>query len=179
MTHFAKRTLIAAMLTLAPAASFAFFCPTNFSQINFGDSIDTVISTCGKPDKQEEVKKENENVPQEWSYFVPQTVSSSNLTPQQGTLKTQITFDDKGKAINISVNGIGVGSTQICGSSVQLGDTRDAIKSACGNPSFINKQTAPTNGSAPEPETKVTTFFYNVNPPVKLIFENGILKDKE
>lgn len=172
--------LTAVAIALTPSLSFAFFCPTNFSQIEFGNTMDQVIQICGKPDKQDETTRQNENVPQEWSYYVPQTVTSQALTPNtQGTLKTQMTFDAAGKVINISVNGIGVGSSQICGQRmVQLGDTRDSIKAACGDPSFINKQTMPTDGSAPPPDTKITTFIYNVNPPVKLIFENGLLKEK-
>jgi hypothetical protein len=163
-----------------PSLSFAFFCPTNFQQIQFGDNIDSVTKTCGKPDSQDEKKSENENVPQEWTYFVSQTVATASMAPAQGSLKTTIVFDDKGKAINISVNGIGVGASEICGSSIQLGDSRDAIKSACGNPSFINKQTIPTDGSAAPQEKKITTFVYNAtNPPTKLIFEDGILKDKQ
>lgn len=179
MTIRNKHYLLTLVLSLTPTLSFAFFCPTNFSQIDFGNTMDEVIKTCGKPDQQEETKQENENVPQEWSYFVPQTVTNSSLTPMQGTLKTQITFDAQGKVINISVNGIGVGGTQICGNSIQLGDTRDNVKAACGKPSFINKQTAPTDNSAPPPDIKITTFIYNVNPPIKLIFQNGVLKDKQ
>lgn len=176
MRHLSKWTLSTLLIT-TPLTSFAFFCPTNFSQINFGNNMDDVVQTCGKPDSQIESKKENENVPQQWDYFVPQTVTNSSLTPMQGTLRTQIFFDASGKVININVNGIGVGASEICGNSIQLGDTRDSIKSACGTPNFVNKQPLP-NG-APTPDIKVTTFIYNTNPPTKLVFENGVLKDKQ
>jgi len=96
----------------------------------------------------------------------------SNFQQAQGTLKTSVSFDDKGKAINISVNGIGVGATTICGSNVQLGDSHDAIKTACGKPSFINKQSE--NVSEQPKEVKVTEFNYSqpIHPSF-LIFEDG------
>ncbi|VVC76164.1 hypothetical protein AQUSIP_14690 [Aquicella siphonis] len=162
-----------------PAMSFAFFCPTNFSQIDFGMTTDQVTQACGKPDSQKESTKTNDNIPQEWSYYIPQTVSMGGSTPnQQGTLKTSVTFDDKGKAINISVNGIGVGATTICGSNIQLGDSRDAVKSACGDPSFVNKQSS--GASANQQATKVVEYIYSsANPPTTLIFEDGKLTDKK
>ena len=93
----------------------------------------------------------------------------------QGTLKTSFTFDANGKAVNISVNGIGVGATTICGNNLQLGDTRDTVKAACGTPTLINKQTA----SPEKPSIKVVEFTYKSTPPVTLIFENGKLKEKK
>lgn len=160
---------------LLPTFSFAFFCPTNFNQIQEGDSIEQVQALCGKPDKQETVEKKAEG-PQEWSYFVPQTVGMSSMNPAQGTLKTQVTFDSSGKAINISVNGIGVGSTAICGSMIQLGDSSERIKSACGTPVLVNKQSPEENKEQP---TKITSFTYGTTPPVTLMFENGKLMEKQ
>lgn len=159
--------------------SFAFFCPTNFNQIDFGMKTDQVIQACGKPDDQKESIKENDNIPQEWNYYIPQTVSMGGSNQNaQGTLKTSITFDDKGKAINISVNGIGVGESTICnGANIQLGNTKDTIKNACGNPSFVTKQQI--SGPAAE-GTKVVEFIYSsANPKATLVFENGVLTDKK
>src|SRR5438128_719553 len=136
------KKLIFASLLFIPNLSFAIFCPTNFSQINYGDSMDKVTQICGKPDKQE-TKDLEPKVPQEWSYFIPQTVGQDTSVAQQGTLKTQITFDSDGKVINISVNGLGVGASTICGSSIKLGDLKNTVKAACGEPSFINSQTNP------------------------------------
>ncbi|TAK73580.1 MAG: hypothetical protein EPO11_08240 [Gammaproteobacteria bacterium] len=164
-------------MLLAPATSFAFFCPTNFNQIDFGATTMQVEQICGKPDKQETTIKKSEG-PQEWSYYVQQTVSTTGgMTSMEGTLKTQIAFDAEGKAINISVNGVGVGSTTLCGTSIQLGSTKDAVKAACGEPAFINK--AQPSDAPPPQETKIVTYTYNANPPVKLIFEDGVLKDKQ
>ncbi len=179
MPYLNKCSLIATML-LTPCISFAFFCPTNFNQIAFGMTVDQVTQICGKPTSQKEYVKPNDNIPQEWVYFIPQTVGMGGSTPQaQGTLRASISFDDKGNAINISVNGIGVGGTTICGgSNVQLGATRDQIKSACGQPSFINKQSSDTTGQ-PQSVKVIELNYANGNPPTILIFENGKLTDKK
>ncbi len=158
---------------LTPVTSFAFFCPTNFSQINIGDSIDTVTATCGKPDSQT-TKEEPPPSAQEWVYLIPQTVPMNTNQNGQGTLKTTVDFDQTGKAINITVNGIGVGATTICNNNnVQLGGTTDQVKTACGQPSFINQQGA-TDATTAQSK-KMTTFIYNTNPPQTLIFEDGKL----
>lgn len=174
-----KRYLPAIICLISPSLSFAFFCPTNFNQINYGNTTEEVIQACGKPDKQEDSTKQLDNMPQEWSYFLPQAATSNVLSPNgQTTLKTQITFDANGRVINISVNGIGVGASPLCGRLIQLGDTTETIKAACGDPSFVNKQTTPTDSSAPPSEIKITTFYYSTTtPPAKLVFENGTLKE--
>ncbi len=169
--------LVSALILLSMThASYALFCPTNFSIIQEGDSIDKVTSLCGKPDSQEtkEVKTEG---PQEWSYFIPQTVGTITSNPATGTMKTQIAFDANSKVVNINVNGIGVGSTTICnGANVSLGDTQESVKRACGDPVFVNKQQETSNTTNQLPATKVTTFTYsNTTPQVKLTFENGKL----
>src|SRR3990167_1250824 len=91
--------LIAITFFCLPHLSSAFFCPTNFNQIEIGDSLEQVTQSCGKPDKQEEreVKKEGA---QEWSYFIPQAVATDSMATTQGTLKTQIAFDSDGKVVN-------------------------------------------------------------------------------
>lgn len=163
------------VITLGIACpTFAFFCPTNFKQIEMGMTLDQVSSTCGKPTSIKEVTKENDNVPQEWVYFVPQNVGVSAFQQTQGTLKTSVAFDADGKAVNISVNGLGVGSSTICGGQqIQLGDSRDTIAKACGDPSFKNKA---ENNNPPTKETHVT---YDSNPPMTLIFRNGLLMERQ
>lgn len=169
------------ILCILITPSYASFCPTNFNLVQDGDSIANVILQCGNPDKQVDTKKKAEP-PQEWSYFMPQTVAAPPLYNTQGSLKTEFTFDASGKIINISVNGIGVGATTICnGYNLQLSDDRDTVKRVCGEPSFINKNANP-NTLPPDAaqETTVTTLFYNSSvPPMKLIFENGKLTGQE
>ncbi len=165
---------------LTPMLALAMTCPSNFTIINPGQTPDQITQLCGKPDVTKAYSKENENVPQQWSYFIPQTVAAYNPMQQiTGTLKVDITFDSSGKAINISVNGIGVGASTVCGSSIQLGQSRDDIKSACGTPGFINKQASPPGGGlgGGQPDSiKYTEYYYNnTNPPTKLTFVNGQL----
>ena len=166
---------------MLPSISFAFFCPTNFNQIDYGMTPDQVIQTCGVPSEQKESKKVNDNIPQEWNYYIPQTVDMGGTSQfAQGTLKTSITFDDKGKAINISVNGIGVGATTICGNTnLQLGASKEDVKNACGKPSFVNKQALSADTTQP-PDSKILEYTYSsATPPVTLIFENGKLTEKK
>lgn len=178
MKHYVKLASIITLLAYHTSA-LAFFCPTNFAQIDFGMSTDDVTQACGKPDSQKESTKENENVPQEWTYFIPQSVSTGGSQNMQGTLKSSVSFDDQGKAINISVNGIGVGATSICSGPIQLGATRDQVKAACGAPANISKQNGDTGGQQQAP-TKIVEFIYSsANPPTTLVFENGQLTGKK
>jgi hypothetical protein len=179
--HMNLLKLIAGSLALIsfPAISFAFFCPSNFNQIDFGMTMDQVTEACGKPDKQTETKKENDNVPQEWNYYLKQAVSTGNRSQtMEGTLKTSFAFDENGKLMNMSVNGIGVGATDICGKSLQLGATRDEVKAACGEAAFVNKQPPPAGSG--QQDTKIVEFLYSsANPPVTLVFESGLLTSKK
>ncbi|OGT35915.1 MAG: hypothetical protein A3F11_03980 [Gammaproteobacteria bacterium RIFCSPHIGHO2_12_FULL_37_14] len=165
-----------------PTMTYAFFCPNNFNQINFGDTIEQIQQQCGSPAKQDTKEITPDiPVPQEWNYYVPRTYTLSATNQPQSTLKTQFTFDSSGKAINISVNGLGVPSTNVCnGIVIALGATQDAVKAACGNPTFVNKPPpSSTPTGTPPPKKKMTEFTYNTNPPVILVFENGILKEKK
>lgn len=155
-----------------PLSSFAFLCPNNFNQIDFGNSVQQVEQQCGKADKQS-TKEVAEEGPQEWNYYVPQTVLLNNNQPASGTLKTTVTFDQAGKAINISVNGIGVGNSTICGSGIQLGNTREMIKAACGDPNTITKDTSSDNAQKKQTITELT---YG---STILVFKNGLLAEKK
>lgn len=163
---------------LFPAVTLAAFCPTNFNQIQLGDSIDQVTKLCGKPDFQKEGKKSDDNVPQQWSYYIPQRNLTTTLSGNQGSAQTVISFDAAGNVLNIMINNVSVSTTGMCGSSISIGDNRDKIKSACGTPTFINKQTEPTDGSVTE-EVKVIQFIYNSKPPATLTFENGKLTERK
>jgi hypothetical protein len=162
------------ILLLIPTLTQAFFCPSNFSQINMGDSLDKILQQCGKPATQVDSSKEVATA-QEWDYYIPQSVQDNSGGQVTGTLKTSFTFDANGKAINISVNGIGVGSTTVCGNNVQLGDSPETVKKACGEASFINKQQSSAGLGGGTPHIKVTELTYDSNPPVTLVFEGGVL----
>jgi hypothetical protein len=163
------------------SASFAILCPTNFTEIHMGESVADVKAACGKPDS-EATSEDSDEGPQEWNYYVSvnqafyQNVSQNS----QATLKTTIAFD-KGKITNMSVNGVGVSNTAICGNSIQIGDTMEATKAACGKPAFINRgtgsQAGTENGDA-KAKSKNTTLTYssggNSN-TTTLVFDGGVL----
>jgi hypothetical protein len=169
-----KQIFILSLTCLMIARAEALLCPSNFNHIAVGDNIKTVELKCGKPSKQES-KLIPPPTPQEWTYYIPQTVSTGSSNAQQGTLKTTISFDANGNAINISVNGIGVGASTICGNSINLGDNIKSVQAACGKPAVVNQTPANTSGNVKQDEQ--TTYIYNTNPPTTFTFKNGVLID--
>ncbi len=168
----------ALFLSFSTIAS-AFFCPTGFQQIYQGDTIDRVIQQCGKPDNQKKLKSTaaDDNLSQEWVY--------SKAVLGQGSLRMNILFSQK-KVINLTVNGMNVTNTNLCGPTIALNDDMAKIKSTCGEPSLINKNQQNTTQEAPpnpddEKDLKKGTveFFYNSSPPVTLIFVDGFLQGKK
>ena len=172
MMNTKVRMTAVCLLSVFTHSAYALLCPTNFNTILIGDSLDKVVSKCGEPTTKTTQDIEPP-VPQQWSYLIPQTVSGGINSTMQGTLPVMITFDDKGKAININVNGIGVGATTICGGNIALGNTIEAVKSACGKPTFINKQ-QPENNNQPKEQEIIYTYG-----KTQLIFKNNILSGSQ
>lgn len=163
---------IAVISAIITTPAYALFCPTNYNQINLGDSIDQVQQQCGAPDSQTKTQADAP-VPQEWSYYV----QPDPLKPN--TLKVTVAFDASGKATNVGVNGTSLVTTQICGGkNIHLGDTQDQIKAACGSPQIVNKMQPVVGAPAPTP-TEVVTFKYNSTPPAVLTFTNGKLTERK
>jgi len=164
------------------ASSFAMLCPGNFNQVNMGDTLDAVKAACGKPDGEQSTEN-TEDGPQEWNYYVSVNPAFTQNVSQNTTasLKTTVAFD-KGKVVNMSVNGVGVSNTAVCGATIQNGDTMDTVKAACGKPSFINRGTGSQAGTE-DPNaktTKTTTLTYmSAGNTVSLVFENGVLTDRK
>jgi hypothetical protein len=145
------------------------FCPNNFNSINIGDSLETVLAACGKPDNKTTTKAKPTQ-PQEWVYFI----AASPGMP--GTLRTTIAFDANGQVVNMSVNGAGVTQTQICGNqTIRFGDSQDTIQKACGKPEYVNQ----TSGSKDAKEIETTELQYNSTPPVTLTFKDGKLQERK
>lgn len=171
-----KKSLTLLLLFGCYTPAFALFCPNNFNQINIGDTIAQVQAQCGKPDAQKTTKEEAAG-PQEWNFYVSPSMHGYGAPGmqggQQGSLKMAIAFSS-GKVINITVNGMSLASTTICGRSVSVGDTMESVKGACGKPVFINKSSQ-NNDSKP---TEVTAFKYSAS-GTTLIFENGVLKERK
>lgn len=161
-----KIMTLLAVSSLFSSTSFAMFCPNGFNSINIGDTSDQVQAQCGKPDsiKSHESKK---NLPQEWNYYV------NMVKGQQGSIKMVIAFKDN-KVINMSVNGVGLTNTSICGGvPITLNQTQEQIKKACGDPVYVNESKG-GESSAAKPDI-VSEYLYNSNPPITLIFMNGKL----
>lgn len=179
-----KWKIISAVLvsSLCSTVSYSMFCPGNFNIINIGDSIATVEKLCGAP-ASKDVKDAPDNEPQEWAYYLPDR--SSNLmvpTKAQGTLKTTIAFDADGNIINISVNNVGVASTNNCGQQISMGMDRKTVENVCGKPSQITKQNQNQQPAAPadpnDMSNKMVTYTYTTTPPVKLVFIRGKLAEQ-
>lgn len=172
-------------LAIAPffaTGSYAFMCPSTFNQIDFGDTIAQVEQQCGKADKTESMEAPDDNQPQQWDYYLEQSTPNHALMlvqQENTTLKATFAFDAQGNLVNISINGVGVGSTNNCGgSNISIGDTRKQVEAACGKPSFVNKQApSPVQATAQGANMQVT-MTYNSNPPVTLVFRNGKLAEK-
>jgi len=176
----------------------ALFCPTSFSNINYGDSIEQVQQVCGKPDAQKQFAR-TASAAQEWEYFV----KLHNL--DQAMTKMTVLFKNN-KVININVaddsiahsqvcesvqagKHVGViqtfctrpyatknvASTDVCGATIQIDNSTQQVEFACGKPALTKDiQTQ----SSQNPAIEVTEYEYSGPPRVSLIFENGRLKDR-
>lgn len=179
-----SRLLIGLAMTLISSGSHAFFCPKNFNNINFGDSLTDVQAACGPADKIV-LKDAPDTSPQEWNYYLrqPSTVTTGNQSP--GTLKTSFAFDASGNLVNISIGGISTSATSNCRSKVSLGDSRESVEEACGKSTMINKQTSydagttASSGKENDESNKQAELTYHSTPPVTLIFVRGKLTDKK
>jgi hypothetical protein len=165
-----KKIFLAALIASCTTSTYAMFCPSGFNQINLGDTVAQVTAACGAPTSQSS-ENSTADKPQEWTYYVKAQPSD------QSTLRMTVAFT-AGKVTNMSVNGIGLTNTQICGgNTVQIGDDQKSVKTLCGDPAFIAQSNMP---SAAKDTVKVTTFIYNTTAaPISLIFNDGKLKSRQ
>jgi hypothetical protein len=156
------------LMVTIPAS--AMFCPSGFNQINIGDTIDQVQQACGMS-ASTTTSDSSEDKPQEWTYYVKEQPTD------QTTLRMTVAFTS-GAVTNMSVNGIGVSNTQICGgNTVQTGDTQKSVKTACGDPAFIAQSNLPP---AAGDVVKITQLTYNTSgQPVVLEFKDGKLSSRK
>lgn len=170
-----KKLMFTLLISTLPMHIYAWICPNNFKQIASGDTIEQVTAACGKP-ASEKISEGGYNGPQEWQYFVTiqkQLKGSGAPTGENPSIKMSIAFNNH-KAINITVQGMSLSSTSLCGPTINVGDNDRSIEKNCGKPTFIQKQE-----SAKENPIEITEFKYNTAPPNILIFENGILKERK
>jgi hypothetical protein len=163
-----NRLLMTIAACLFANASYAMLCPSNFKEIYIGDSIETVLAQCGTPDSQSSSEIQPSK-PQEWVYYI-----KMNPTDQLFVRTTVAVVDDK--VANITVNGISLANTAICGgNNIQVGDAAKTIKSYCGDPAVVNETNAPPKPAA---INKATVFIYMSPNKTALTFENGKLKSR-
>jgi hypothetical protein len=166
--------VLASALISSPA--FAMLCPGNFNTINVGDTLESVIQQCGKPDSYKTYDS-TADAPQEWNYYVqvPSQLYGTIGSSGQASLKTTVGFAE-GKVSNISVNGIGVSTTAICGGTIQIGDTQDAVQKTCGKPQFINTGNGAQQGSQNNgPAAKMVDLTYTGGSGAIFVFKNNVL----
>lgn len=149
--------------------AFALFCPSNFNTIDLGYTIQQVKQQCGEPIK-ETAHKTTPIGPQQWDYYL-------QPKPNYGTMRLSVVISD-GQAINISVNGSVIAQTPICGQTIKQGDKLDAIKKACGTPSFVTDSVVDAKTSQAQ-EKNIVELQYNSTPKITLVFENGRLKERK
>jgi hypothetical protein len=159
---------IAVPLFFVTTHVFAWFCPNNFNLIQPGDSLAKIKQQCGKP-LSEKSSKQDAKTPQEWGYYV--AVSP----PNPATVKMTVVFNEEGILTNISVNSMSLASTGLCGGTISVGNTMQAVKAACGAPPFINKGQAGEGGGK---QTVINELIYDGPAPNMLVFENGILTER-
>jgi hypothetical protein len=160
-----KEVLACVLLAGISNLAFALLCPGNFSEISVGMTL-------------EQSAESQANTPQEWNYYVSANPAFTENVSQNSTatLKTTIAFSN-GKVTNMSVNGVGLSTTAICGGSpINVGDTQDQVQAACGKPEFINRGTGSQAGTASDAKPqKDTTITYDVGGvTTSLMFTNGV-----
>jgi hypothetical protein len=167
--------------------SYALFCPNNFNSISVGDSMQSVIQSCGAATSQTTQIKPIYYA-QQWIYFI-------NGSTEHGSSKLSVVIDH-GQVVNLTVTGnvttcqpvLGgngkqcipintqetqsVPSTSACGKLISLGDSMSTVQSACGQPISIN------HGQEPDAQESTTELYYNGTPPTTLIFQRGVLVDR-
>lgn len=163
-----KKIFLLIGLSWVTTSSYAFFCPTNLQQINFGDSLEQVTQQCGKPNTERKILVNPDDAPQEW-------VFNNN----DGTAQVRLMFI-KQHISSITENGMPIATTNICGGNIAVNDSMDAVKLTCPAPTLINKD----NNNLPKEDEKdfstgTVEFGYQTSPPVTLVFTDGKLTGKK
>jgi len=153
-------------ISLIAIPAYAWVCPNNFNPINPGDSLATVINQCGKPLIQKASEGES-NGPQEWGFYVAVN------PPNPNTIKLTVVFANQ-KVISLVANAMSLTSTSMCGGTINVGDSMETVKAACGNPMFINKG----QQSASQKPSEILELIYPGEPETTLVFVNGLLKER-
>lgn len=164
-----KNRLSLFLIMICSSPVFAMYCPNNFKEINFGDTIIQIKKTCGTPNRIIEIPPPDTGA-EAWIY--------TSKTKSQMT----IIFIDE-KVSKIILGGQPVSSllpnctlaneaTQ-SPRNIQTGNSMDSVKNACGKPTSIIKGISRDGSVTPPPQ--IVQYQYNTtNPPTLLIFQDGI-----
>ena len=98
MKNYVSLGCALALLLLYSSHVFAIFCPSNFSSINFGDTIAQIQQVCGNPTSVNQYKK-NLVTNQVWDYYIKAPGFDQNMA------KMSVLFrEDQVMNINIHYN---------------------------------------------------------------------------
>lgn len=174
-----KKGILSLLISIYSTSGFAMFCPSNFNQINIGDTLQQVEAQCGKP-LTSVTTKSTANLPQEWTYYATlPSVPPVAPNASQGTMKVTFAFVNN-KLTNITSNGLGVGATTICNNvNLQLGNSTEDVEKACGKAAIVTQTNLQNAAAATPPPTETTTWTYDSTPAVTLIFVDGKLKERK
>ena len=194
------------LLCLLSSSGFALdnlYCPHGSGMIRTGMNIAQVNQLCGTPAKAAANSTIVQNLPVtrlNYNNFYKGPVYYWNLkkvyqifSVPSSTNNTTLTVDIyQGKVRSISLNGTGAqsttacnyqGSTQFAGnqspsnnSVIAVGDTQDAVISACGNPDTTDDTFIQIPVSKNDKAEVWTYQFDTYSPTYKLIFIQGILQ---
>lgn len=190
------RLILAFASFLLTTNVYALFCPTNFSSVDYGASVDQVVSQCGKPKELKQYKSYG-NLAQQWTYFVKpngyqnQTVKM-NVLLSNNTV-ANITVEDQNQSTTSQCQGTtnsglfqaqctaqsntqSLASTLLCGFPLKLGDTSQVVQSSCGKPAIIQQVQAndPSNANT----LQIAELTYDGPPRVLFRFQDGKLKER-
>lgn len=179
------RPLFLLLSILFSTTTYAIFCPTNFTNIELGDSLQSVISQCGKPSAFNEYKS-NGITALQWSFLIRPFDSNKGLKKLKVVFVANqvknITIEDEvdcqlgDPACQTSQNLENVYSTQACGFPIKVGDTQQVVQVACGKP--IMQQQVQLDDPSNTSTLKMAAALYEGPPRVLLIFENNVLRER-
>ncbi|MDF1760403.1 MAG: DUF2845 domain-containing protein [Coxiellaceae bacterium] len=129
-------------VTVQGLAAEQILCPGKMSFVTIGDDINTVVNTCGQPQRTINKTSHPNAKPKSvhWYYYG----TGNNFVVHN----TVISFYG-GKVDNIVSSGASAGSTGCVNGQVQRGDSMATVRSKCGFPvaTADNKQLSNTEGS--------------------------------
>jgi hypothetical protein len=181
-------------LLLFSTTSFAMFCPSNFKNIDIGDSLEQVLELCGPPTTQKTYKQNATSSAEEWTYYkrvnpLDQSTAKMVVVIQNDQVININIADDSAVSNEVCQSTItgskfaqsvcnstlnsqhNVGSTQICGAPIQIGDHAQTVETACGKAVAVTAYQQPDQ----PPPTEIVELDYDGPPKAALLFENKLL----